>query len=396
VAEYFDVGCSRRRRWPQRPQAAALLAAVADPHRGFDAVAVGEFERAFYAGQLSEIAAALAEHGVALWLPETDGPFDGADPSHQALMLLLGAQSRREVLRARCRVTAAMRVQTIEQGRYLGGRPPYGYQLVDAGPHPNANHARWGRRLQRLKPDPATAEHVRWMFAQRLTGQSVASIARALNDRGVPCPSTVDAARNRHRSAAGWSLRTVAAILANPRYTGRQVWNRQRSDHARSRDGSRVVHRWNPASEWVTSKARAHEPLVSEDEFRRAQQINAVPVARDGARRRYRFVGLLRCALCGRSLHSHWVHGRPGYRCRHGTTSARPKPNDRPRSIYLREDDLVARLVALVGERYPEPISVEQLARYVRDNHMMIICDGTTLRLDGEDVYSTQPALFAV
>jgi hypothetical protein len=26
-----------------------------------------------------------------------------------------------------------------------------------------------------------------------------------------------------------WTLRTVAAILANPRYTGRQVWNRQRT-----------------------------------------------------------------------------------------------------------------------------------------------------------------------
>jgi hypothetical protein len=29
---------------------------------------------------------------------------------------------------------------------------------------------------------------------------------------------------------AAWTLRTVAAILANPRYTGRQVWNRQRTD----------------------------------------------------------------------------------------------------------------------------------------------------------------------
>ncbi|MFG1678501.1 recombinase family protein [Micromonospora sp. NPDC049282] len=91
----------------------------------------------------------------------------------------------------------------------------------------DAAHARWDRRLQRLEPDPATAVHVRWMFAQRLDGQSLASIARALNDAGIPCPSGVDPDRNPHRSGDRWTLRTVAAIPATPRYTGRQVWNRQ-------------------------------------------------------------------------------------------------------------------------------------------------------------------------
>src|SRR5690242_15640635 len=45
VAEFFDAGCSRRRSWHDRPQAAVLLAALADPDRGFDAVVVGEYER---------------------------------------------------------------------------------------------------------------------------------------------------------------------------------------------------------------------------------------------------------------------------------------------------------------------------------------------------------------
>jgi Recombinase len=130
--------------------------------------------------------------------------------------MLLGHQSKREVLRARFRTTAAMLVQARDQGRHLGGRPPYGYRLVDAGPHPNRAHARWGRRLHRLDPDPATAPHVRWMFAQRLAGSSVAGIARALNERGIPCPSSADPERNRHRTGDGWTLRTVAAILANP------------------------------------------------------------------------------------------------------------------------------------------------------------------------------------
>ena len=72
-----------------------------------------------------------------------------------------------------------MAVQAREQGRYLGGRPPYGYRLGDSGPHPNKAHAAWGRRAHCLEPDPETAHVVRWIFAQRLAGHSVARIARA-------------------------------------------------------------------------------------------------------------------------------------------------------------------------------------------------------------------------
>jgi hypothetical protein len=71
---------------------------------------------------------------------------------------------------------------------------------------------------------------VRWIFAQRLAGHSVARIARALNEAGIPCPSAADPGRNPHRAGNARTLGTVATILANPRYTGRQVWNRQRTD----------------------------------------------------------------------------------------------------------------------------------------------------------------------
>ena len=51
-------------------------------------------------------------------------------------------------------------------------------------------------------------------FVRRLAGHSVARIARALNEAGVPCPSAADPGRNTHRTGAGWTLGTVTTISA--------------------------------------------------------------------------------------------------------------------------------------------------------------------------------------
>jgi len=150
-----------------------------------------------------------------------------------------------------------------------------GYLLADAGPHPNKAHAAWGPRAHKLEPDPVTAPVVSWMFGQRLAGHSAARITRALNDAGVPCPAA-DPGRNPHRAGSRWTPRTVAAILANPRYTGRQVWNRQPSqavlvDPANTGLGHRQVQRWNLPEGWVISRHPAHTALVSEADFIAAQ-----------------------------------------------------------------------------------------------------------------------------
>jgi site-specific DNA recombinase len=177
-------------------------------------------------------------------------------------------------------IEAACRSDAASAGVRSAGRPPYGYRLGDAGPHPNKAHAAWGRRAHRLEPDPETAHIVRWIFTRRLAGHSVARIARALNEAGVPCPSAADPGRNPHRAGAEWTLGTVATILANPRYTGRQVWNRQRTDRdlADPADvslGHKSVHRWNLPDGWVISRKPAHPALVSEADFIAAQYISA-------------------------------------------------------------------------------------------------------------------------
>jgi site-specific DNA recombinase len=390
TVEFFDRGCSRRVGWPDRPEAGRLLAMLADPDRGFGAVVVGEYERAFFGDQLTELLPVFARHGVQLWLPEAHGPIDGTDPTHRALVMLLGAQSQREVLRSRFRVLAAMQTQAVEQGRYLGGRPPYGYQLVDAGPHPNTAHARWGRRLQRLDPNPITARHVRWIFAQRLAGHSASRIAHDLNTRDVPCPSSADPARNRHRRGTGWTLRTVATILANPRYTGRQVWNRQ---HADPDSTTRGRQQWNLSRNWAISKTIAHPALVTEQDFSAAQAINATPTPADGATRSYALVGLVVCRTCGRRMDSHWVHNRPGYRCRHGHTSARPAPSDRPKTLYLRQDRILARIAINLGGS--EPLEPTALVAHLRAQGATILCGVKTCTVVDSST-TTQPELHLI
>ena len=340
VAELFDVGESRTGAWARRPQAAALVVQLADPDRGWDAIVIGEYERAFYGSQYAAMAPLFEHYGAQLWMPETGGQVDYQCEHDEKTMTVLGLSSKREITRTSIQVRTAMAAQTREQGRYLGGRPPYGYRLADAGPHPNKAHAAWGRRGYRPEPDPAAAHVVRWIFAQRLAGHSVARIARALNEAGVPCPSAADPGRNKHRTGAGWTLGTVTTILQNPRYTGRQVWNRQRTDTELADPGNvtlgdKSVPRWNLPDGWVISNRPAHPALVSEADFIAAQDINAArgPAPQDApALRRYLLAGLLACGMCGRRMESAWSNGKAAYRCRHGRTSAMAPDPSRPKN----------------------------------------------------------------
>ena len=411
VAKFFDVGLSRAVAWARRPQAAALVAKLADPGRGWDAIVVGEYERAFYGSQYALMAPLFEHYGVQLWMPEAGGRVDFASDHDERAMTVLGLSSKREVVRTSIRVGTAMAVQAREQGRYLGGRPPYGYRLTDAGPHPNQAHAAWGRRAHRLEPDPDAEHVVRWMFAQRLAGHSMARIARALNDTGVPCPSAADPARNPHRTGASWTLRTVASILANPRYAGRQVWNRQRTDleladPADISMGHRPVQRWHLPDGWVISARLAHPPLVSEANFIAAQQIRAARGPAPGSgrpgERRYLLTGLLTCGTCGRRMEPAWSNGNAAYRCRHGHTSAAGPDPGRTKNAYLREDRALEHLPALhllltqaeplqarrrrtrCGVDVPSAPSQQDAVRFFRETRISLVFDQTTGTLQAD------------
>ena len=66
VAAFFDVGQSRTLAWAHRLQAAALVVELADPDRGWDAIVIGEHERAFYGSQFASMAPLFEHYGVQL------------------------------------------------------------------------------------------------------------------------------------------------------------------------------------------------------------------------------------------------------------------------------------------------------------------------------------------
>jgi site-specific DNA recombinase len=221
----------------------------------------------------------------------------------------------------------------------------------------------------------------------------------------IPCPSASDPKRNPHRSGKAWTLGTVAAILANPRYTGRQVWNRQRTDHdlidpANTGLGHRQVQRWNMPEGWVISTQPAHPAPVSESDYIAAQQVSAPRGPAGPAARRYLLAGLLRCGTCGRRLESSWSNGRAAYRCRHGYTSAaRPDPG-RAKNVYVQEDQILPRLTALaillasqqhiqdeVTRQVTAPARAAELIDRLRSSSITLIYEPKqrTLRTDTED-----------
>ena len=88
VEEFFDVGLSRSLPWRRRREASRLLAALRDPHRGFEAVVIGEPQRAFYGNQFGLTFPLFEHYGVALWVPEVGGAVDPGSDAHDLVMAL--------------------------------------------------------------------------------------------------------------------------------------------------------------------------------------------------------------------------------------------------------------------------------------------------------------------
>ena len=372
VTEFFDVDKSRSIPWQRRPQATALLAELKKADRGFDAVVIGEPHRAFYGNQYGLTFPLFEHYGVPLWVPEVGGPIDPANEAHDLVMSVFGGMSKGERNRIKIRVRTAMTAQAKDEGRFLGGRPPYGYVLVDAGPHPNPSKAADGKRAHKLDLDLEAAPVVERIYGECLDGRGFYAIAEGLTRDGIPSPSAHDPGRNRHRSGIAWNKFAVRSILINPRYTGHQVWSKQRKDEVLIdvEDvalGHMAKMRWNDANTWIWSKKIAQPPIIDRDTFDQVQAIVAGRAAVHAQHKPHRVThpyalrGCVWCGVCERRMQSHWVNDAPYYRCRFPAEYALANKMEHPLNISFREAQIVAQVDRWLALEFTPPRLTETL-----------------------------------
>lgn len=183
----------------------------------------------------------------------------------------------------------------VMQGKFMGGKAPYGYVL-----EPSGEISKHGRALKRLVIEKNQAEAVQFIYELSLNKEfGSAKIANALNR---------DA---RYKSLAPndvWKSGTISSILTNPIYAGYTAYNRRETLHGRRRN-------LDP-KDWLLSQSPNPElVIIREDVWKKVQagrerrgsqyrksirNQDAVVIKRNDGM--LPLVDVLHCGYCGRKM----------------------------------------------------------------------------------------------
>lgn len=183
------------------------------------------------------------------------------------------------------------------RGEFIGAYASYGYIK-----EPRDRH--------RIIPDPETAQVVREIYRRKLEGQGDTAITRWLNASGILSPSSYRYQKGiirdeRYAQPKPWLVQTVKTILRSEVYLGHMVQGRRICEFYANRP-----NRMLPQNEWTVVK-NTHEPLISQEDFDRVQEINRqAKEAYHANLGKYDALGktenllkgLVFCAECGRPL----------------------------------------------------------------------------------------------
>lgn len=146
-----------------------------------------------------------------------------------------------------------------KNGKYLGGRVPYGYDMGD-----DPNH------LPIINPE--TSLVVKHIFELRLQGFSQRKIADTLNAEGVLCPSEYYYQRQGKENILNcrglWGRTAVDKILKNPMYLGNLV---QLKTTTVSHKNHKIIKK--DEADWVVVP-NTHEPIITQNMWDRCREID--------------------------------------------------------------------------------------------------------------------------
>ena len=197
LGEYVDQGVSGSADLERRE---GLLDAIACLRRGWVLV-VAKRDRLARDVTLAGLAERMVEKRGAT-VRCADGNGNGTGPADVLLKQILDAMAQFERAQIAMRTRAALRAKR-GRGEAPGGVPPFGFRIVDGGPHPRDA----GRRLSVLEEDPAEQLVLSRMVSLQDEGNGCARIACVLNGEGLTSPRTD---RPWTRQGVWKVLRTVA------------------------------------------------------------------------------------------------------------------------------------------------------------------------------------------
>lgn len=174
-------------------------------------------------------------------------------------------------------------------GQFTGAFTSYGYMKDGEDRHV-------------LKIDENVAPVVRRIFSLFIEGNGKQTIARILNNEGIPCPTAYKQlmgqkyCNNRKlQSTNYWTYATIHKILTNEMYIGNMVLNKY------DRVKPRARARKNSPDKWIITES-THEPIISKDTW----EITQVLLHKRGRQLDFRkiglFAGFIECGDCQRAM----------------------------------------------------------------------------------------------
>lgn len=190
-------------------------------------------------GRLEEYSmyiATLNKLGIEVWTIK-EGLLSTEEDTDRLTLFIKFWSNERESRKTGQRVKAAQ-CEMVKQGKHVGGKAPYGYELVYSGEI--SNHGRALKKLQIVEDEAAIVREIFRLSAEENLGSF--AIAKHLNKQGILGINGKE-----------WKSCTISDRLKNPIYMGYLTYNRRTH---------KDTYQKNPQEDWIYSEEQQQDLVI--------------------------------------------------------------------------------------------------------------------------------------